>query len=421
VTYRPLRACARVLVSLVVLGLTAGPLSATQRPLSLTDGDLEMIVNPSVGRIVSFKNTGGDSCLWVGDDRVLTQQLSGWSLDYGGDKLWPACQDDWPGIGVGWPPPRPDGAGYDVTSSTASSVSMVSTSTRYDRLKLDVDRQISLDAANRGVLIENRYQDRRDPGDPAPIPACIWSITQSEIPEFVLMDVNDDPAWPGLYKTWQDPSEFAGLLTLLNEDTALRYTPHPTQSRKLGTFGEWIAAVYSDKIFLQRAAYDPTAGTAYRDGSNLQCYSSTQYVEIETLSPSAVLDVGEEMTNEVAWYLLDRPAGLSDADLAAYLAFVPAPGDANRDGAVSDADYTIWADNYGVANASFEMGDFNGDGEVTDADYTIWADHYGQTGSSVPGPTALSLLALGALRMLRRRYRPIRVLTRKPPVQTTGP
>jgi PKD repeat protein len=55
------------------------------------------------------------------------------------------------------------------------------------------------------------------------------------------------------------------------------------------------------------------------------------------------------------------------------------PGDANGDGSVTDADYTIWADHYGATDASVDMGDFNGDGAVTDADYTIWADHYGQS------------------------------------------
>jgi purple acid phosphatase-like protein/calcineurin-like phosphoesterase family protein/PEP-CTERM motif-containing protein len=81
------------------------------------------------------------------------------------------------------------------------------------------------------------------------------------------------------------------------------------------------------------------------------------------------------------------------------------PGDANEDGSVTDADYTIWADNYGAADASWGMGDFNGDGEVTDADYTIWADNYGATGGSVPEPAATALVALGALAGLRRRRR----------------
>jgi PEP-CTERM motif-containing protein len=79
------------------------------------------------------------------------------------------------------------------------------------------------------------------------------------------------------------------------------------------------------------------------------------------------------------------------------------PGDANGDGVVSDADYTIWADNYGQSGASWDMGDFNGDGEVSDADYTIWADNYGAGGGDVPEPTTMALVALGGLAMIRRK------------------
>jgi len=54
----------------------------------------------------------------------------------------------------------------------------------------------------------------------------------------------------------------------------------------------------------------------------------------------------------------------------------PLPGDANGDGAVDGADYTIWADHY-QQSGGWEDGDFNGDGTVNGADYTIWADNCG--------------------------------------------
>jgi hypothetical protein len=52
-------------------------------------------------------------------------------------------------------------------------------------------------------------------------------------------------------------------------------------------------------------------------------------------------------------------------------------GDANGDGAVDDADYTVWAENYGESVAPGTRGDLNQDRVVDGADYTIWADNYG--------------------------------------------
>jgi hypothetical protein len=81
------------------------------------------------------------------------------------------------------------------------------------------------------------------------------------------------------------------------------------------------------------------------------------------------------------------------------------PGDANGDGQVNGADYAVWAADYGASGATWSQGDFNADGQVNGADYAIWAANYGSTGgvSSTPEPATLSLMALGAVAILRRR------------------
>ncbi len=57
----------------------------------------------------------------------------------------------------------------------------------------------------------------------------------------------------------------------------------------------------------------------------------------------------------------------------------PKPGDANGDGYVDDLDFAIWANNYGITNATGPgQGDFNRDHRVDDLDYTIWANNYGR-------------------------------------------
>jgi Dockerin type I domain len=118
--------------------------------------------------------------------------------------------------------------------------------------------------------------------------------------------------------------------------------------------------------------------------------------------------MGTHYVSDLSWYEggiawsqgLHKPEGCG---LYWKEAPVDLAGDANGDGAVTDADYTIWADNYGATEATPEMGDFNGDGSVTDADYTIWADNYGAGTGAIPEPVTLVLLACGAVFAARRR------------------
>lgn len=86
------------------------------------------------------------------------------------------------------------------------------------------------------------------------------------------------------------------------------------------------------------------------------------------------------------------------------------PGDANFDGLVDGADYTIWADHFLQTGQSFVTGDFTGDGLVDGSDYTIWADNFNPGAlhaAAVPEPAtwALALSAIGTLGVAARRRR----------------
>ncbi len=92
------------------------------------------------------------------------------------------------------------------------------------------------------------------------------------------------------------------------------------------------------------------------------------------------------------------------------------PGDADGDGDVDLADFTILRNNFGVdMGATVMTGDFNGDGTVDLADFTILRNNFGTTSDSdiaainawyasvVPEPTTMALLGMGSLALLRRR------------------
>lgn len=96
------------------------------------------------------------------------------------------------------------------------------------------------------------------------------------------------------------------------------------------------------------------------------------------------------------------------------------PGDANGDGCVSGADYTLWTDHFG-GPGTFSEGDFNRDGQVSGADFTLWADHFGDgcaPAAAVPEPPSalMGLLAsVGFVHAVRQSRITKRKLLDAPP------
>ena len=91
----------------------------------------------------------------------------------------------------------------------------------------------------------------------------------------------------------------------------------------------------------------------------------------------------------------------------AYTVF-PLDGDVNGDGFVGGADLTQVIYNWGMTGASHADGDLNGDGTVSGPDYTEIVTSWGNGSPPEPGPipepATLSLLLLGCLTLIRRRY-----------------
>jgi hypothetical protein len=80
-------------------------------------------------------------------------------------------------------------------------------------------------------------------------------------------------------------------------------------------------------------------------------------------------------------------------------------GDANADGEVSLADLGILASNWGRTDVfGPAFGDANFDGGVDLADLGILAANWGAGVTAVPEPGTLTMLAVAATTMLRRRH-----------------
>lgn len=95
---------------------------------------------------------------------------------------------------------------------------------------------------------------------------------------------------------------------------------------------------------------------------------------------------------------------LTIANLPSHTHTFSIPGDYNDDGLVNAADYTVWRDNLGGAEGTLPNDPAGG--TIGQAQYDIWAANYGQPAASgspteaIPEPNAGFLLALGAASMV---------------------
>ena len=82
--------------------------------LGISNGQVEAIIVPSIGRVMQFRFVGEEGVFWENPavaGKPVNPAAKDWS-NFGGDKPWPAPQADWPKITPrAWPPP----VGFDAS------------------------------------------------------------------------------------------------------------------------------------------------------------------------------------------------------------------------------------------------------------------------------------------------------------------
>lgn len=278
------------------------------RLLSLHNTSLTVQIAPEIGRIYAVillnkESTSSKNLLWHEQScNILLAQQHHQYVNWGGDKLWPLPQSLWARQrrgGGDWPPiPPVDGGVWQVVRQ--SPLQLIMRSQVDDALGIQVTRTITLDPITPHLIIHNRITRIKT----NPLPVMIWCVTQVHVPEMTLLNIaSDRPAgeWPVVNLADAKHTPGDGLMILSH---AARCLSQPTRSYKLGTFGRWIAAVYQHHILLQTISYNP--GACYPDRTNIQLYNDSDYIELETLSPSVHLHASQSISNTVNWYILDR-------------------------------------------------------------------------------------------------------------------
>ena len=284
----------------------------------LDNGRVYLGVSPGVGRVVSFgPSSPADAAsrtdlIWTADADAADHATPGVAvpdqryINFGGDKLWVAPQVNWGRAtgNDGWPPEGViDGEAWQITQQSDTSLTLQSRpSPHYHVVAV---RRFELADDRPAVHITNTIHRTR----PNPFPVQAWTITQVRLPRQVVMDIADPRPLDQTHRplTADTPEKTDGDLQLIDGDAALVWSIGPQDDAKVGTFGNWIAAVYDHHTFLQRTTLDPDA--AYPDASNLQTYRGVGYVELETLGPAVQLAEGQTTRTVVEWQLLTHGDG----------------------------------------------------------------------------------------------------------------
>jgi len=279
----------------------------------LSNGVVEAVVVPAVGRVMQFRFAGeADGPFWE-NEKLAGQAMPAdpWKVahgSFGGDKTWPAPQSLW-----NWPPPDV----FDATALTArvnEDHSVTLTSPVSPRFGLRTVRRIILEATEPVMRIETTYE--KISGEPVPV--AVWVITQLRDPVAGFLRVPTGSRFPqGVSPMWPMPAKF-----LQPEGEWMRITRDPKESHKTGNDGTVL--VWAGRTSLLRIATSRAAGVEYPDdGCSAEIYPNADpvpYVEFETLGPLHNLRIGETATATNTYRLARRSVGSLEADLKAFSA-----------------------------------------------------------------------------------------------------
>ncbi len=270
--------------------------------ITLKNKYLTVSVSPQAGRITGFSLKGGRNILKINSEKNFTAEYKKTGYrNHGGDKVLNSQHHDWffnmrrPC----WPPDEyVDGKPWLLIEKSHEKIVIKSEISKY--LGTRMTRIIELPANAQTLSITNIMEQVK----PTVFPVMIWTISLVEKPDFALLDTRkkyfDDTLWNDLRI-----DSCQGAVSKINRST-IKFAPVSLEPKpKIGTLGQWLAAVYKDLIFIQQSPLN--LKKCYGDGASLEIFAAANIYELETLSPQVHLQPGESIRHKVIWKLIKRP------------------------------------------------------------------------------------------------------------------
>jgi len=156
--------------------VTSEPHLGWDEAYRLSNGVVEAVVVPEIGRVMWFGFVGGENVLWTDPSlhgAAPKRHAAAWQ-NFGGDKVWPWPQAPW-GDGVGWPPPLAVDPGRYEATVDGDAVVLTAQAAPYARR---VVRRIALAAGEPRLVIRTTYEAAGEG-------AQVWQVTQLRSPRAV--------------------------------------------------------------------------------------------------------------------------------------------------------------------------------------------------------------------------------------------
>ena len=284
----------------------------------LTNGAVDAIVVPEIGRVMSFGKTGGPNLLWNAEPSTIAK--TGWK-NYGGDKTWLSPQSNWKLFhgNDGWPPePALDGEPLKADVLSGGKLRLTS---GISKTGIRLIRTMYFDDNGEFVVEQTA---RKEAG--APLKAGIWSITQVVPGQAVFFPVNSDTQYKdGFFRFSNNQSQTATRV----KPNLIRVDPKSGPGGAKMGFDTKISALASVKDGVALVQKSARPDGQYPDGADEAGFPTELYIngdpknyyqELEILGPLQNYYVGTSNTHTVRWSLHDLPS--TDADSPEVLAAI---------------------------------------------------------------------------------------------------
>jgi hypothetical protein len=297
------------------MGLQGGSSAQAAEPgagvVTLSNDEVQLTVDPALGRITEYGFKGGRNVFWENPKAVeFAPKFDGW-LNWGGDKVWVWPQDDW-----NWPPPIPD-LPHEVKKN-GNVIEMISPVV--PRYGIRIARRIELSEQGTEVTVKSRFIAAGKM--PEGVPLGVWSVTQVPATPLVLARVTG--------KGGEIRLNHIGDTNIGHEKLAdnLIWLKRPgTKAGKVALDADLLAAAYDDYMLVQRQYLQSPPVGVLRGATRGQFYTHPDnadnlpagwptYMELEWITASAPRTEVDKVELKVVYKLVKLTRGTTAKELA---------------------------------------------------------------------------------------------------------